>query len=83
MKVYIFLTHIVDDCEDLGINTEVFASEEAARAALKAWRDDEFKTVSDKEYIIACDTPDHFEAYEDGRYCTEHSLGMIIEEEVK
>lgn len=81
-KVYIMLIHQVSDCEDLGITTKVFTDREKAIAALKQWRDDEIKCVSDNEFIIERDEPDHFEAYEDGRYCTNHSLGEIIEKEV-
>jgi len=82
MKVYIMLTHIVDDCEDLGIETKVFTNKDDAIKALKAWRDDEIEAVNEREYIIECDNPDHFEAYDDGRYCTAHSLGQVIEEEL-
>ena len=83
MKIYVLTIHQVSDLEDLGIITKAFDTEEKAIAALKEWRDDEIKYCIDNEDVIEHDTPTHFEAYEDGRYCSNHSLGMVQEIEVQ
>ena len=83
MNIYVFTTHIVDDCEDLGITNKLFYDKQAALNALKEWRDDEIKYVNENGWEIAQDEPSYFEAYEDGYYCTNHSLGRVWEEEIK
>lgn len=83
MKVYVFTYQIVDNHEDLGIYTRVFANKQDAIKALKDWRDDEITYVEENEWIIEEDTDCLFEAYQDGCYCSNHSFGMITENEVK
>ena len=83
MKVYILTIHQVNDCEDLGIITKAYDSEEKAIAALKAWRDDEIQYFPKEYYVYEHDEPTWFEVYQDGRYCYEHSLGTVQEIEVE
>lgn len=83
MKTYIFIVHQVCDLEDLGIRTRVFTDKQKAIAALKEWRDDEIKDVEKRGYKIELDKPTHFEAYEPGRWCEGHSLGVIEETETE
>ena len=77
MKTYIFIVHQVCDLEDLGIRTRVFTDKQKAIAALKEFRDDEIKTAEKRGFDIYRDTKTHFEIYENGRYCENHSIATI------
>lgn len=80
MKVYVLTTHAVADYDDYGINNRVFANEQDAINELKEWREDEIKHAQDNEWVIGCDYDTHFEAYEDGCWCQNHSVAFIREE---
>ena len=77
ITVYVLPIHQVSDCEDLGIQTRVFNHREKAIAALKEFRDDEIKTAEKRGFDIYRDTKTHFEIYENGRYCENHSIATI------
>jgi len=83
MKVYVFTAHQAVDCEVLERHTEVFYTKEAAIAMLKEWRDDEMEYANSMGWNISDDAPDHFEAYEDGRYATNHTEFIVEECEVQ
>lgn len=82
MKVFVFTKHIVVDFEDLELSTKVFANEQDALNALKEWRDDEINYVEESDWHIEADDPEHFEAYQDGCYCENHTLGRVDEQEI-
>lgn len=81
-KVYVFTNHAACDCEFLGTNNQVFAKKEDALKAFEEWKKDEMVYVKRYDWVIGTDEPEHFEAYEDGRYCTNHTEGFVNEYEI-
>ena len=81
-KVYLFIRHVVTDSRDLGIIVQCFSTKEAAVTALKQWRDDEIKYVTEFNYEIVTDEPEEFFAYDGGWYACDHSIGYIEEHEI-
>ena len=79
MKVYVFTAHQAIDCEVLEHHVEVFSSKEDAVSTLKQWRDDCIEDDKNRGWDIADDSPDHYEAYEEGWYATNH-VELTIEE---
>ena len=80
MKVYVFTAHQAVDCEVLERHTEVFLTKEMAIGKLKEWRDDGIEEDAHTlGWYISENTPEHFEAYEQGYYSTNHSE-LIVEE---
>lgn len=82
-KVYILTNHAATECEYLGTNNRVFKRKEDAIKAFEEWKKDEMKYVNRYEWKIGTDTSEHFEAYEDGDYCANHTEGFINEYEIE
>ena len=82
MKIYVFTYHAASGCEFMGVNNEVFRTREDALDAFKKWREDEMMYVHRDELKIGTDTEDHFEAYEEGDYCCNHTEGFVNEYEI-
>ena len=82
-KVWVLTNHAATECEYLGTNNRVFAKKEDALKALAEWKKDEEVYVKRYEWNVCSDTPEHYEAYEEGDYCANHTEGFINEYEVK
>ena len=82
MKIYVFTYHAACDCEYLGTENKAFRTKEEALKAFYEWKKDEMEYVKRYEWKIGTDTDEHFEAYEDGLYCTNHTEGFINEYEI-
>lgn len=83
MKVYVFTHHAASEYEFLGVVNQVFSNKEDATKAFNEWKADEMPYVKKYDMVIGTDEPDHFEAYEDGRYQMCHTEGFINEYEVQ
>lgn len=82
-KVWVLTNHAATECEYLGTNNRVFAKKEDALKALAEWKKDEEVYVKRYEWNVCNDTPEHYEACEEGDYCANHTEGFINEYEVK
>ena len=82
-KVWVLTNHAATECEYLGTNNRVFAKKEDALKALAEWKKDEEVYVKRYEWNVCSDTPEHYEACEEGDYCANHTEGFINEYEVK
>lgn len=82
-KVWVLTNHAATECEYLGTSNRVFAKKEDALKALAEWKKDEEVYVKRYEWNVCNDTPEHYEAYEEGDYCANHTEGFINEYEVK
>ena len=82
MKIYLFTSHVAIAGEFLGVNNSVHQTKEDALKAFKIWRDGEMEYVRRDNWTIGTDTDDHFEAFEDGYWCTDHTEGFINEYEI-
>lgn len=82
MKVYVFTFHVACDGEFLGTENRVFKKKADAMKAFEEWKKDELVYVERNGWEIGTNTDTHFEAFEDGRYCTDHTEGFINEYEV-
>ena len=78
-KVWVFTRDMAWDNEILLNEIRVFDHREDAVKALKEWRDDEIKTDNAACWTIETDTDELFEAYEEGYYTANHSVGKITE----
>lgn len=76
-KVWVFTRDMAWRDEQLDNELRVFAKKEDAVKALKEWRDDEIKTDQEAGWIVDTDTDELFEAYEEGYYTGNHSVGKI------
>ena len=82
MKIYVFTYHAACECEYLGTVNKVFRTKEEALKAFKEGKEDEMIYVKRYEWIIGTDTDEHFEAYEEGDYCANHTEGFINDYEI-
>ena len=82
-SVFVVTIAQVDDYEDLGVRTEVFANYEDAVTYLKEWRDDEIQYVSGDDWVIENDNADIFTACLVGDWARSHSEGYIEEKEIR
>lgn len=82
-KVWVLTNHAATECEYLGTNNRVFAKKEDALKALAEWKKDEEVYVKRYEWNVRNDTPEHYEACEEGDYCANHTEGFINEYEVE
>ena len=81
MKVYVFYReNVTDGCSETHI--DVFDSEEKALAAFNAWKEAEKLNIP-LDWAVEDHENGYFEAYEDGYYCANHSIGSVGEKEVK
>ena len=69
--------------EPQGTSNRVFGKKEDALKALAEWKKDEEAYVKRHEWNVCNDTPEHYEACEEGDYCANHTEGFINEYEVK
>ena len=81
-KVWVLTNHAATECEYLGTNNRVFAKKEDALKALAEWKKDEEVYVKRYDWDVCNDTPEHYEACEEGDYCANHTEGFINEYEV-
>ena len=83
MKVYVLTWHAAYNCEFLGVTNKVFLKKEDAVKEFEKLKKCEREIVEDNGWMIA---PDHnelrFEAWEEGRYTTDHTEGYVTEQEV-
>lgn len=79
-EIYLLVTHAVCDLEDLGLGTRVFSTYDKAKEAFDAYVSDEMEYIADCEDWIVEEDEDRFEAWEDGRYCENHTFGEIRKE---
>ena len=82
MKIYVFTCHTAVDGEYLGTTNEVYHSKWMAVDAFLKWRSDEIDYVQRANWKIGTDTDEHFEAYDEGDYCCNHTEGFINEYEI-
>lgn len=82
-KVWVLTNHAATECEYLGTSNRVFGKKEDALKALAEWKKDEEVYVKRYEWNVCNDTPEHYEACEEGDYCANHTEGFINEYEVK
>ena len=82
MKIYVFTYHAACECEYLGTENKVFRTKEEALKAFNKWKEDELEYVKRDDWEIGTDTDEHFEAFEDGDYCANHTEGFINEYEI-
>lgn len=82
-KVWVLTNHAATECEYLGTNNRVFAKKEDALKAFAEWKKDEEVYVKRYDWNVCADTPEHYEACEEGDYCANHTEGFINEYEVK
>lgn len=78
-SVWVFTRDMAWNNEILHNEIRVFDHREDAVKALKEWRDDEIKTDQEAGWIVDTDTDELFEAYEEGYYTGNHSVGEITE----
>lgn len=76
-EIYLLVTHAVCDLEDFGLGTRVFSTYDKAKEAFDAYVSDEMEYISKHEGWIAEEEEDRFEAWEDGRYCENHTFCEI------
>ena len=79
MKIYLLTTHTAIAGEFLGVNNSVHATREDALKAFEIWRAYEIECVRRDNWTIGTDKEDHFEAFEEGYWCTDHTEGFISE----
>ncbi len=82
MKVYVLTTHTASCCEFLGIENQLFRTKKKALKAFEEWKKDEMFYVKENGWKIGTDTEEHFEAYEEGYYCQNHTEGFVNEYEI-
>ena len=82
-KVYVFTNHAACEGEYLGTENKVFRTKEEALKAFREWKEDEMEYVKRYEWEIGDNTDEHFEAWEHGYYCTNHTEGFINEYEIQ
>ena len=82
MKIYVFTYHAACECEYLGTENKVFRTKEKALKAFNEWKEEEMPYVERYEWEIGANTDEHFEAYEKGDYCANHTEGFINEYEI-
>lgn len=82
-KVWVLTNHAATECEYLGTSNRVFGKKEDALKALAEWKKDEEVYVKRYEWNVCNDTPEHYEACDEGDYCANHTEGFINEYEVK
>lgn len=82
MKIYVFTYHAACENEYLGTENKVFRTKEKALKAFNEWKEDEMEYVKRYEWKIGDNTDEHFEAYEEGDYCANHTEGFINEYEI-
>ena len=82
MKIYVFTYHAACECEYLGTENKVFRTKKEALKAFNEWKDDEMEYVKRYEWEIGANTDEHFEAYEEGDYCANHTEGFVNEYEI-
>lgn len=82
-KVWVLTNHAATECEYLGTNNRVFAKKEDALKVFAEWKKDEEVYVKRYDWNVCADTPEHYEACEEGDYCANHTEGFINEYEVE
>lgn len=79
-EIYLVVTHAVCDFVDNGVSTRVFSTYDKAKEAFEAYVSSEMNYIADYEGWIVEEDEDRFEAWEDGRYCENHTFGEIRKE---
>ena len=82
MKIYVFTFHTACEGDYLGTENRVFSTKEEAQKLFNRWKEDEMIYVKRYEWEIGDNTDEHFEAYEEGDYCCNHTEGFINEYEI-
>ena len=82
MKIYVFTYHTACENEYLGTENKVFRTKKEALKAFKEWKEDEIEIVKRYGWEIGINTDEHFEAYEEGDYCANHTEGFINDYEI-
>lgn len=77
MEIYLLEISQVQNGADLEPDPKAFRTEEEACQALKEFADDERKYVKGFGWKISADEYDHFQAYEEGYYCMNHSEAAV------
>lgn len=76
-EVYLLVTHAVCAFVDDGVRTQVFSTYDKAKEAFDAYVSCEMEYIAKYEGWIVEVEENRFEAWEDGRYCENHTFGEI------
>lgn len=82
MKIYAFVRHAASDGEFLGVNVSLYTSKKDALKAFNEWKEDELPYVNRDGWVIDPDDKEHFEAFLQGFYASDHTEGYIEEHEI-
>lgn len=79
MKVFIVINHAIWDCEDFGIEVQVFESKEKAKNAFDELVKEEKEIAEKHGFKIDDDVEDHFLSFKEGCSSETHSEVEIRE----
>ncbi len=77
--IYVVVQHIVEDCDELTLESKPFLKKEEALAYFNAISDEELLRSTQNGWIIETNTNYEFCAHEDGYYGHNHSFAKIEE----
>lgn len=78
--IWIFVHHLVVECENYDIDVKAFSNCEDAYKAFKEWKESELLYC--KYWVVKENTENYFEAFEEGDFFGNHSIGYVKRLEV-
>lgn len=76
-EIYLLATHAVCDFADNGVGIRVFDAYDKAKGVFDAYVSCEMDYIAEHEGWIVEEEEGRFEAWEDGRYCENHTFCEI------
>ena len=78
-RVYLVVCHAVNNYEDFGVGTTLFATREKAQEYFNKQVANEKKAIEGFGWVVGVDNDNIFEAYEDGNFTANHTWCEIRE----
>lgn len=78
-KIYLVVSHAVNDYSDCGVGTTAFNTREMAEKFFHEQVENEKSAIAGFDWVIGSDTNKEFEAYEEGYYAQNHTFIEIRE----